>query len=184
MEKTCQFCKNTFQAERNRRIFCSIDCTLKSKERKSIITCFYCKKKFKVHTCRIKRGTNLYCSKQCSFTGRHRQQDSICQVCSKVFRTYIKNFAKYCSKKCFGFDNRAENNYLWKGKQANYRSQHNWIQRRLGKANFCEQCGLNKIPNGKKRFFQWANISHKYLRDTSDYKSLCLICHKLYDKKP
>lgn len=39
------------------------------------------------------------------------------------------------------------------------------------------------IPEGKKRYFQWANISGEYLRIVSDWKQLCVKCHKKFDKK-
>jgi hypothetical protein len=42
-------------------------------------------------------------------------------------------------------------------------------------------CGLDKIPDGKKRYFDWANISGEYLRDFSDWQQLCKLCHKAFD---
>lgn len=73
--------------------------------------------------------------------------------------------------------------YLWKGDGVGYRGLHTWIAKKLGKANHCEECGLDKIPEGKKRYFQWANVSHEYKRDIKDFKQLCLKCHKQYDAK-
>lgn len=33
----------------------------------------------------------------------------------------------------------------------------------------------------KEKKLSWANKSHKYLRDLSDYVALCWLCHKIYD---
>lgn len=76
-----------------------------------------------------------------------------------------------------------KNNHNWKGYKVKYRTLHGWVQRNLGKANHCEHCGATKVPEGKKRWFQWANKSHKYLRDLTDWIQLCISCHKKYDKK-
>lgn len=73
--------------------------------------------------------------------------------------------------------------YNWKGEKVKYKTLHNWIRRHLGKANHCEDCGLDKIPKGRKTYFQWANISKKYKRDLKDFKQLCVKCHKIYDRK-
>lgn len=71
----------------------------------------------------------------------------------------------------------------WKGKNAGYGAKHSWIYRKLGKANRCEDCGLREVPVGYKRYFQWANISQEYRRETSDYRQLCIKCHVLFDKQ-
>lgn len=76
-----------------------------------------------------------------------------------------------------------EKHYCWKGNKVGYRALHDWVNRRLGKATFCVKCKLDKIPEGKKRFFQWANISHNYKRELTDWFQLCIPCHITYDKK-
>lgn len=75
-----------------------------------------------------------------------------------------------------------ENNPSWKGDKVGYYGLHCWVRKQLGKANHCEECGLDKIPDGMKRYFQWANKSHKYKRDLKDWKQMCIKCHKQYDK--
>lgn len=76
-----------------------------------------------------------------------------------------------------------EKSSLWKGDKIEYSTLHIWVQRWKGKANHCEHCGLDKIPKGKKRFFEWANKSHKYKRDLTDWIQLCCLCHGKYDRK-
>lgn len=75
-----------------------------------------------------------------------------------------------------------ERAYQWKGEKVGYSALHKWVKMKLGKAHYCEDCGLDKIPLGKKRFFQWANISHQYKRAVEDWKQLCCKCHKAFDK--
>lgn len=73
------------------------------------------------------------------------------------------------------------NHYLWKGDDASYSAIHIWIKNELGPPSKCEHCGLDKIPKGKKRGFHWANKTGNYLRNTQDWLSLCVSCHKFYD---
>jgi hypothetical protein len=69
-----------------------------------------------------------------------------------------------------------EKHPMWKGEKASYSAFHHWINHKMGKAIFC---ALNE--NHKNCEYEWANISGKYLRDTSDYVSLCVSCHKKLD---
>ena len=64
---------------------------------------------------------------------------------------------------------------MWKGNKVGYDALHTWIYRRKGRPLFCEFCGKKE---GK---FEWANKSRKYLRNLSDWISLCISCHKKYD---
>jgi hypothetical protein len=66
----------------------------------------------------------------------------------------------------------------WKGDKVKYRALHQWVEKALGKPNLCQNCknvfiGRNKI--------NWANKSHKYLRNINDWIRLCVSCHKKYD---
>jgi len=69
---------------------------------------------------------------------------------------------------------RGKKHHLWKGNKAGYSATHHWIYRQLGKAIQCSECG--RVKN-----IDWANISGKYLRKTSDYKQLCRKCHAKFD---
>ena len=50
----------------------------------------------------------------------------------------------------------------------------------LGKAHKCVDCGKDKTT---PKSIHWANKSHEYLRELSDWMQLCAKCHKRYDKK-
>jgi len=66
-------------------------------------------------------------------------------------------------------------------KQKHSESIHDWVKEKLGKANHCEICGLEEIPKGMKRYFDWANISDEYKRDLDDWVQLCRKCHYQFD---
>lgn len=145
----------------------------------ALALCRTCEKPFNVPPSRSHRVFS--CSIECGNKGRRKNPIIKCATCEKEFVFYSGKATKYCSVKCYGLGNRSEKNYLWKGDKATYRVHHSWVVQRNGKANHCVQCGLDKIPEGFKRYFGWANISGKYHRDISDYMSLCIKCHKKYD---
>ena len=65
-----------------------------------------------------------------------------------------------------------EKHHMWKGDKVSYRSLHKWVERSLGKAYMCE----NDKSHISTRY-HWANISHEYKRDLSDWKQLCPSCN-------
>lgn len=69
-----------------------------------------------------------------------------------------------------------EKNGNWKGNDASYSAKHAWVRKYKGRPSKCEECGLKE-----ERKYQWSNISGEYRRELSDYRSLCVPCHKKYD---
>lgn len=67
-----------------------------------------------------------------------------------------------------------ENNPRWLGNDVGYSALHSWINRQLTKSGICKKCF-------RKRRTQWANKSHEYKRELSDWEELCSSCHRLYD---
>lgn len=55
-----------------------------------------------------------------------------------------------------------------------YSALHQWIKRQLGKPKICQQCGSNNNV-------QWANKSHEYKWELSDWIALCIPCHRKHD---
>lgn len=86
----------------------------------------------------------------------------------------VKDSSKMCQR--FG-----EQHPLWikDDKKVPYRTIHNWVERRLGKPHFCEECGARNL---KHRQYHWHNLSGEYFRDLDDWIRLCVKCHKQYDK--
>ena len=66
------------------------------------------------------------------------------------------------------------NNYKWRGDQVGYWGVHSWVQRTLGVARRCSDCGSEK-------HVQWANVSREYKRLVTDWKELCAVCHRGFD---
>ncbi len=109
-----------------------------------------------------------------------------CRTCKKPFDVYpcrIKT-AIYCSRKCrairFGMAHKGENNLMWRGDGVGYSGLHKWVKQYLGAPIRCAFCKRSKWS---PRAVQWANKSHKYKRNLKDWISLCVQCHKKYDKK-
>lgn len=72
--------------------------------------------------------------------------------------------------------NREEKAYNWKGEKAGYQSKHQWVRKYYGKASYCSD-----DPSHVSKRYEWANISRKYKRDISDWKQLCISCHRKFD---
>lgn len=65
----------------------------------------------------------------------------------------------------------------WKGDKVKYRALHSWVTRKLGRPKKCEHCGTIEAKR-----YEWANRSHKYKRELTDWIRLCSRCHQRYDK--
>lgn len=70
-------------------------------------------------------------------------------------------------------------NGLWVGDKVTYFALHTWVRKWKGKPIKCEHCGNDGL---RQRQYHWANKSHLYKRDLTDWISLCARCHKAYDK--
>jgi len=100
--------------------------------------------------------------------------------------TLISKWKKYCSHKCYWkslegkelpWDNTGR--IPWnKGKDfiiKSYSGLHQWVYRKLGKAEICTKCGTNINV-------VWANKSNEYHKDLDDWLQLCQKHHTEYDK--
>ena len=65
----------------------------------------------------------------------------------------------------------------WKGENVSYRNLHRWVERFLGKPRTCSSC--ETFVQGKG--IHWANKSHLYQRNLTDWVRLCAKCHAAYD---
>lgn len=71
-----------------------------------------------------------------------------------------------------------EKNPSWVADKIGYGGVHDWIAKKYGVADRCE----NKRCSKKSITFEWANISGKYKRDRKDFMKLCRSCHRKFDK--
>lgn len=56
---------------------------------------------------------------------------------------------------------------------------HQWVRSKLGKPDTCSRCLKNGLHGHK---IHWSNISGKYKKEISDWRRLCVPCHKLVDR--
>lgn len=153
--------------------------------------CSNCKKPIYLFQCRLKVGfENFYCSRNCrvlhrlkfgfkhaNYKSGHVQSRKIKEKISKAHKG--KRFSEE-HRLNISKSKRGSKAYQWKGEGCGYRSLHHWVEKELGKPKICEFC---KNSNLNHRQYNWANKSHEYKRDLSDWLRLCVKCHKNYDKK-
>ena len=67
----------------------------------------------------------------------------------------------------------------WKGDNVGETAIHDWLKKKLGKANCCQ----NIDCPCKSKTFDWANTrNHKYRRVKTDFIMLCRSCHFKFDR--
>lgn len=144
--------------------------------------CSVCLSKYEVK--KSEYNNSFYCSRKCQIIGQSIKKkgkkpyimtDAIRKRISEAKKgVHIWNGKRESMNWVVG-----EKNKLWKGDNVGYDALHDWINRHNGKAKTCIICG----DNGGKKGCHWANLSGKYLRDLSDYVSLCPMHHKQIDMK-
>ena len=158
------------------------------------INCQECKADFKVSPCRIERK---FCSKKCyvlSSIGRKFSEEHKLNISrshkKKGVGKWMKgrkmldetkqkirdwSIANETYKRLTPMPN--ELNPNWKGDKVKYIALHAWVNRKLGKPQRCEACGLDE----QGRVYDRASISREYKRDLNDWTSLCRPCHRVFD---
>jgi hypothetical protein len=168
-----------------------------------VIVCEVCHKKSKQKPAKFKMAKNHFCSLDCYhkyklgksntwFKGKklseiHRCKISMAHKGKKLSEIHkinigLGNIGRIFTKETrlkIGKANSNENGGMWKGDDVGYQGLHTWVRKHLGRPNTCEFCGKTGLSG---KFIQWANKSHKYLRDKTDWLRLCGSCHKFYDK--
>lgn len=130
-----------------------------------------CGNEFEVRPKRIEQGRGLYCSQACKYKYRVRPTGLTYTLVKDNPTSFKKGLKPWNSGIKTGLIpvNFKENGY-------GYHAIHDWVNRHRGKALKCEQCGSDKNV-------QWANKSHEYKRDLSDWLELCRKCHIKYDRQ-
>lgn len=180
MIKQCLTCNKDFTTYANlikigKGKYCSRECSNFTENKKVTKKCNICSTEFQTTLDRIKDGRGKFCSRKCYETdwnkripGWNKGQSATWAIGNQ----HRKGVPNLKPNKIYG-----EENHKWKGDSVGYTALHTWVARQLGKPDKCEHCG-----DTSKRRYEWANKSHKYLRDTNDWVRLCLPCHKRYDK--
>lgn len=105
----------------------------------------------------------------------HYYQQNKCKGCEKL----VSDYHEVCTK-CLGLSRKGEDNPIWKGDKAKYAAIHMWLYSNYGQPTTCEIC---KKTDLKGKRINWANLSGMYKRIKSDWKRMCVPCHKKYDLK-
>lgn len=186
MITNCKTCHISINSNRD-RLYCSQDCYNKSREKKDKI-CRYCKKEYTPNNKKRK-----YCSPECWVEyqkGKPRITPELRKKLNEGLRGTPKTdeHKKKISKALKGIkspwtakrnkENARSNK--WSDIPFNeYLSAHNWVRRKYGRPKICEHC---KRIRPKGELFDWANVSHTYKKDRSDWLQLCRKCHYKFDK--
>lgn len=164
---------------------------MKVMKKKLVKKCLNCKKKFFVYPYEVDK--RKYCSKHCSYgspffietmrntmMGRKHSEKSKKKMSETKTMLYAKGIISPWNKGKKYYAIIGDKNKNWKGDEVGYDALHDWVNRHLGKPDTCEFCKKSGL---KGKFIQWANKSHKYKRDLSDWIRLCAKCHFVYDKR-
>ena len=146
--------------------------------------CLTCRKEFYVYKSEIRKGNGKYCSVACYrksqfgriFTTERCAKIAKSKIGKKIPEEVREKISKTLIRMYLG-----EKRIRWLGDKAGYKSLHVWVTRHLGRPDTCEHCGKSGLSN---RRIHWANKSHKYLRDLTDWLRLCVPCHRKYDAFP
>lgn len=111
--------------------------------------------------------------KKISDAGKGRKQSL--ETIAKRAKSLMGKIPWNKGKKCPEIS--GEKSYNWKGDNVGYWGIHDWIRKELGRPMHCALC---QSVTAKK--YEWANISHLYKRELSDWVRLCTKCHIAYDK--
>lgn len=116
---------------------------------------------------RIDEGRGKYCSRPCMYRYRVRP--------TGLKYTIRRENAGWFKPGQQGFGSENSN---WKGGDVGYRELHRWVAKNKTKTGICEHCKSSEAPT------EWANLSHDYRRDLSDWAELCKKCHGAHDSGP
>lgn len=98
-----------------------------------------------------------------------------CAHCGNLAR--MRKDSRFCSIRCglLCHDSARESNPAWAGDSVTYSGRHARVYRERGKASqyACVECA--------EAAAEWAQIHGTDGLDPSDYKVLCVLCHRAYD---
>ena len=139
--------------------------------------CFHCGKIFHISPSRLIEkerkmyGRGKYCTRKCKDEAQINKKTWNTELTGYEYKKHYPKGFKNTFKKGQYADRKNKN---WKETGFSYIALHQWVRRKLGKANVCSNCRSEKN-------IQWANKSGEYKRDLSDWISLCAVCHRRYD---
>lgn len=195
--KECDYCKNIFYVPRyllSKRKYCSRSCkcsgSCKNKKSEETKECSYCGKTFSTIRTNSKYGF-IFCSRECkdnaqSISGGekfscmrplHYGQIDFCLYCgSEIKRSKSKK--KYCNSQCSAQHRSDEDFKKWllNPKSIISGSSRKRLVNILG--NFCLECGVGNVWNGKPLILQLHHIDGNNKNNKMENITLlCPNCH-------
>ncbi len=135
-------------------------------EQRKCIVCDTLLTKQKV-VCSYSCRNKLYTTKGKEKTEEHKRKIAEAHTGMKKPWTVLRN------KK---YPNVGEKSGNWKGNNVGYIAIHNWAHKWVGLKDKCELCPSNIR-------LEMANISGQYKRESTDWRTLCRVCHVKVDKE-
>lgn len=135
------------------------------------ITCPVCGKSFLATERQLRVGRGKYCSMSC------RSKIAILESIKSRGKSWLEKMSVLAKKRALIWKIDETKHPRWKGDEVGYFGVHDWITKHYGQPKKCEVCGLSDCD----RKYHWANLSQKYKRDITDWKRMCVPCHRKYD---
>lgn len=197
IDASCAKCGNAFvtlqsRIDKGNGKYCSKSCSAKGQRRRIEKTCPICSKTFEATVGSDKKGYGKFCEAKCYFKSEEVRiggRSGVGKILSKETKEKISKAKKGKPGWCLGLElpnRQGTTHHNWKGDDVGYIALHSWIRRKLGRPPACEKCGAigRMTGNIKPRWnIEHANKSGEYLRNISDWLSLCKPCHGRYDKQ-
>jgi hypothetical protein len=130
-----------------------------------------CGKEFEVRPKRIEQGRGLYCSQECKYKYRTRPTGLVYKIVKENPTSFKKGIKPWNTGR-----RDLPRPVNFKYENVGYDALHDWVKRHREKAICCEHCG-------RVGYLEWANKSHEYKRELSDWMALCKPCHIKYDRE-
>lgn len=195
----CEFCGEPFDTSRNNRKYCSNECRFKHmKEKRNMVECYECGKKFHRKPFSEKRSSKNFCSRDCQMDYRERKTniEIECDECGEKFirkKSYLtnnKNEHIFCSTGCrnkyYAYQMRGKNHPRWKGGISYKKYGEYWLKQRrkvLKSDNHtCQICNKEREDMGKREpqvHHINANLQDDGTKnnDLDNLMTLCRECH-------
>lgn len=129
------------------------------------MTCV-CGAQFDTYPSQTRTGRGKFCSKACQYANATRPSGLRYEI-KVINRAWIKPGTVMPKEAA---------SPGWRGDQVGYQRLHRWIRLHRGTPTECEHCGTTE------GLIEWANKSHEYRRDLTDWLSLCRRCHRRHDR--
>lgn len=195
IQRNCEWCSASYEAERKERRYCSIACAAKHRastpewraQRASLVLSDEARAKMSASQKRrmsdpVQRERFVGANRGRKLSDEHRAKISA----AFKGRTFTPGHLE--KLRVAGVEREqpiGERAYRWRGDAAVSNSIHAWITKHYPKTGICEDCRRNVGPKtqaGTHYAFRFHGVKG-YTRDRADYRELCPPCHMAFDRE-